>query len=130
MCLIPLSFSSPPSRNTCYTNANGPDVFELCAPSWVSSYDRETDDYDGSYMSLSGISGCNIAEPPPSEESDICKSFHKEIAALRKKYEDGATELDQIDKDLRHFLKNPATESLLIPTTQIRCVIHLCSGGY
>ena len=126
--MMPDTFIIPPyyltPRNVCYTNANGPEVFALCAPLWVSFYDRTKDDYDGTYNQLVGHGGCNRAEPPPSAENEICKSFHKEIAALKKKYEAGETDLDKIDKDLRHFLEQPATESLLIPTPEIRCFIR------
>ena len=96
----------------------------------MTTYDQTIDDYDGTYTSVEGASGCNRSTPPPSADSEICKSFHKEIAALRKKYENGATDMDQIDKDLRHFLENPATESLLIPTTEIRCMIRFYLRGY
>ena len=130
--LMPHMYITPSSYLTarathCYTNADGPDVFSLCAPLWVSFYDRTKDDYDGTYNQLVGHAGCNRAEPPPSAESAICKSFHKEIAALKKKYKAGEIDLDKIDKDLRHFMTKPATESLLIATPDIRFAINTCS---
>ena len=70
----------------------------------------------GDYKSTFGSYGCEKSLPPPSSENKICEKFHEKIGQLKK--DKNRKDLD--DDFVKEFLKNSPTESLLIPTEDIR----------
>ena len=68
------------------------------------------------YRTTFGNYGCELAQPPPSDENKICKKFHEQIAQLRKE----RNRRDFGENFVKKFLKDGPTESVLIPTDEIR----------
>ena len=60
--------------------------------------------------------GCETYLPPPSSENKICEKFHEKIGQLRK--HENRKDVD--DTFVKEFLNKVTTESLLIPTEEIR----------
>ena len=74
-----------------------------------------TEEYKNTY----GSYGCEKALPPPSSENKICEKFHEKIEKLRNEKKDpNRKEFD--DNFVKEFLERGPTESLLIPTDEIR----------
>ena len=100
----------------------------MCAKKWVSMHNTQyVNEYDNNYDQVTNLphNACQTSEPPPSTENEICNQFHEQINKLKKKYAlDPQADMDKIDKDLKHFLKAPATEALLIPTPEMRFVVY------
>lgn len=60
--------------------------------------------------------GCEKSLPPPSSENKICEKFREKIGQLRK--DENRKDVD--DTFVKEFLNKGPTESLLIPTEEIR----------
>ena len=71
-----------------------------------------TEEYKNTY----GSYGCEKALPPPSSENKICEKFHEKIGQLKN--DPNREEID--DNFVKEFLERGPTESLLIPTDEIR----------
>ena len=65
----------------CFTDGNGPDVFQKCTTHWVHPDMRTKDDYDR-YDQTQGHGACDFTAPP-SAHNKVCKSFHEKIKELR-----------------------------------------------
>ena len=63
-----------------------------------------------------GGNGCEKSLPPPSAENKICEKFHEKISQLRK--DENRKDVDE--NFVKEFLNKGPTESLLIPTEEIR----------
>ena len=68
-------------QQRCFTDGNGPDVFQKCALRWVQPHQKTLDEY-GQYQNTEGNGRCSKL-PPPSVQDKVCKSFHDKIAELR-----------------------------------------------
>ena len=64
---------------TCFTDGNGPEVFQPCAPLWVGPGRMEKNVY-GRYTQWRHK--CT-KEAPPSSANEICKDFHDKIQILK-----------------------------------------------
>ena len=64
-------------KDKCFTDGNGPVVFQKCAPEWVSDPPRKND-YDLYETEV----GCSY-QPPPSATDELCRKYHEKIKALR-----------------------------------------------
>ena len=71
-----------------------------------------TEEYKNTY----GSYGCEKALPPPSSENKICEKFHEKIGQLRNKSNGEVID----DNFVKEFLERGPTESVLIPTDEIR----------
>ena len=60
-------------KQSCFTDASGPDVFQKCAFKWISP------DENGN---IDGNGKCSFHEPPSAQDK-VCKTFHKRIAELK-----------------------------------------------
>ena len=67
------------NRKRCFTDGNGPEVFQQCAPEWVDRRTNTTDKY-GKYVRVQR--NC-LRGPPPSTSDQICKTFHERIKRIR-----------------------------------------------
>ena len=65
----------------CFTDGDGPAVFQQCALKWVLPHENYLDDY-GKYETTRGNGHCDMSNPP-SFYDKICKSFHEKINNLR-----------------------------------------------
>ena len=64
---------------------------------------------------------CIKGEPPPSSEDKICEKFHEKIKKMNElKNKNNTNGKDFDDNFVKQFLINGPTESLLIPTEEIR----------
>merc|ERR1712032_1082699 len=99
---------------SCYTDGNGPEVFQTCSTKWIRNSDKSKDEYE-EYKNTYGSYGCEKSQPPPSSENAICKKYHEKIGQLKEN-----PNREDIDENfVKEFLTRP-TESLLIPTDEIR----------
>eukprot|EP00091_Calanus_sinicus_P018816 TRINITY_DN4424_c0_g1_i1.p1 TRINITY_DN4424_c0_g1~~TRINITY_DN4424_c0_g1_i1.p1 ORF type:complete len:190 (-),score=22.94 TRINITY_DN4424_c0_g1_i1:2-571(-) len=64
-------------KGRCFTDGNGPDVFQQCAMKWVSPNNQEKDEY-GMYPNTEGNGKCSMG-PTPSANDNVCKTFHEEL---------------------------------------------------
>ena len=73
---------------------------------------------DGEYKNIYGGIGCvnDLNEPPPSAENKICKKFQEKIKQLKENWK----RKDLNDDFVKAFLESNPTESVLIPTEEIR----------
>ena len=65
----------------CFTDGNGPDVFQKCALEWISPDETGKDPYNR-YEYTDGHGRCS-RHNPPSAHDKVCKSFHEKIAELK-----------------------------------------------
>ena len=65
-------------RSKCFTNGDGPDVFQQCSPRWVDPRMPEKDDY----QQHQNVKKLCYKGPPPSEMNKICKKFHEKLSIL------------------------------------------------
>ena len=70
----------------------------------------------GEYRTVWGTHGCETSLPPPSTENKICKKFQDKIKQLKENPK--RKELN--DDFVKAFLESNPTESVLIPTEEIR----------
>ena len=74
------------------------------------------------------FTGCQKAMPPPSEENELCKSFHKQINDLKtqQSLQNNQNSLKIDETFVTQFLNStthaiaPPAEALLFPTNEIR----------
>ena len=57
-----------------------------------------------------------MSQPPPSSENKICEKFHEQIGQLKEH----SNRKDFDENFVKNFLHKGPTESLLIPTEEIR----------
>ena len=105
-------------------------MFKQCSTKWIRNSDTSKDEYGDwqrtesprinpflteEYKNTYGGYGCEKSLPPPSSENKICEKFHEKIGQLSKN-----PNIEEIDDNfVKEFLTTP-TESLLIPTDEIR----------
>ena len=70
---------------------------------------------DGEYKNIYGGMGC-ASEPPPSTENKICKKFQEKIKQLKE----NPKRKEFNDDFVKAFLESNPTETVLIPTEEIR----------
>ena len=72
-----------PKEHRCFTDGNGPVVFQQCSESWVEPDRRELDDL-GEYPHAEDRSQNRCSkEPPPSSKNELCNQFHEKILLLK-----------------------------------------------
>ena len=74
--------NSESSWQDCITDANGPEIFQQCAHSWVSPDQQDMDEF-GEYRYKDGIGRCS-KRLPPSKLDRLCKYYHKSKMSLRQ----------------------------------------------
>ena len=68
------------SWQDCVTDANGPEIFQQCAHSWVLPEDQDRDEY-GEYLNKFGNGRCSKI-PPPSKMDRLCKNYHNRLNSV------------------------------------------------
>ena len=90
-------------------------MFVQCSTKWIRNFDLSKNEYR-EYEQTFGGYGCEKSLPPPSAENKICEKFHEKISQLRK--DENRKDVDE--NFVKEFLNKGPTESLLIPTEEIR----------
>ena len=113
-------------------------MFLQCSTKWIRNFDTSKDEYGDflffighcdwylkvphrsilpdEYKNTFGNYGCEKSLKPPSSENKICEKFHDQIGQLRKD-----SNMEDFDENfVKEFLDRGPTESLLIPTDEIR----------
>ena len=67
------------SAKRCFTDANGPEVFQPCATQWVGPSFLGKNKY-GRYKFTQR--GC-MKTDPPSSLNEICRNYHQKIESLK-----------------------------------------------
>ena len=64
-------------KDKCFTNGNGPEVFQKCASKWVAPNEKlnKWDKYNDQIQ-------CTHA-PPPSSYNTLCKAYYDKVESLR-----------------------------------------------
>ena len=70
----------------------------------------------GEYKNTYGTHGCDKSQPPPSAENKICKKFQDKI----KQLQENRNRKELNDDFVKAFLESNPTETVLIPTEEIR----------
>merc|ERR1719233_2531439 len=100
--------SAPKRQSTpiCWTDGNGPEMFQRCADKWVRSDKRDQkNEYDLYEDVWERSAGCEFNDPP-SSLNEVCKHFHEKIKQLRKMHDETGDTKDFTEDFVKEFLLN------------------------
>ena len=75
---IPRSMEFKDPRR-CFTDGNGPEVFQPCAPEWVDGRTQSKNKF-GQFDKV--LRGC-LQEEPPSYRDHICRRFYEKLKKIQ-----------------------------------------------